>query len=355
MFTHTIDIFFEMYDCDSASCTNCSDVTELVWHGPKDEFESTVLLPYVEQCFLYVSKTGGNNQTETSSMIDPGKTNAYSKYVDPTVEEYVAYWKVYLEHTCMGEFVGYDGAEEEDDHENEDDHHEDEDEKKWVGDLTYNMYGPGGCSDENIVGNGTTTELVATEDGGLCETDIIQGATFYTKFDPVSCGDDENPDKIFITVYDCDSSTCTNCSETPELLGYGPTEDFDPESLITNIDHCFSWTTTGGDTNQSVMSQMASTGVGEVTYQQFIPPSTLDDTSGYWKVFLLNSCMGDFLGYTLGDEIEDTEEDGHDADHDHGEDMSNDEVGVKSEASNMSSVKLSAAIMIVFSVSGFMF
>ena len=206
----------------------------------------------------------------------------------------------------------------------------------------YNIYGPGGCSDENIVGNGKTTELVATEDGGVCETDIIQGATIFTKFDSV-CGDDENPDKIFVTFYDCDSSTCTNCSETPELLAYGSMEDFDAKSLTTNVDHCFGWTTTGGDTNQTAMSQMASTEEGEKAYQKFIPPSTPDDTSGYWKVFLLNSCAGDFLGYdVLGDEIQDTEEDGPTSNN-------------SSEAFNVSSVKLSAAIMFVLYVSGFMF
>ena len=77
-------------------------------------------------------------------MIDPGNTNAYQKFVEPaTVEEYASYWKVYLEHTCLGKFVGYDGAaEEEDDHgddhdEHEDDHHEHEGEKKWVGDLPF--------------------------------------------------------------------------------------------------------------------------------------------------------------------------------------------------------------------------
>ena len=291
-------------------------------------------------------------------MIDPGNTNAYQKFVEPsTVEEYASYWKVYLEHTCLGEFVGYDGAEEEDDHGDDHDEHEDgEGEKKWVGDLPYNIYGPGGCSDENIVGNGKTTELVATEDGGVCETDIIQGATIFTKFDSV-CGDDENPDKIFVTFYDCDSSTCTNCSETPELLAYGSMEDFDAKSLTTNVDHCFGWTTTGGDTNQTAMSQMASTEEGEKGYQKFIPPSTLDDTSGYWKVYLLNSCAGDFLGYdVLGDEIEDTEEDGHDHDdhgeHDGQEDTSN---NIDSEAFNVSSVKLSAAIMFVLYLSGFMF
>ena len=68
----------------------------------------------------------------------------------------------------------------------------------WSGNLPFNVYGPGdGCSDTNIVGNGTTIGLALMDDGNLCETDVIGGTNLYSKI-VQQCGTDEYPDgKLF--------------------------------------------------------------------------------------------------------------------------------------------------------------
>ena len=64
----------------------------------------------------------------------------------------------------------------------------------WSGNLSFNVYGSGdGCSDTNLVGNGTTTGLAVIDDDVLCETDVISGFNFYTKI-VEKCGSDEYPD-----------------------------------------------------------------------------------------------------------------------------------------------------------------
>ena len=63
----------------------------------------------------------------------------------------------------------------------------------WSGNLPFNVYGPGdGCSDTNIVGNGTTIGLALMDDGNLCETDVIGGTKLYSKI-VQQCGTDEYP------------------------------------------------------------------------------------------------------------------------------------------------------------------
>ena len=59
--------------------------------------------------------------------------------------------------------------------------------------MPFNVYGPGdGCSDTNIVGNGTTIGLALMDDGNLCETDVIGGTKLYSKI-VQQCGTDEYP------------------------------------------------------------------------------------------------------------------------------------------------------------------
>ena len=67
--------------------------------------------------------------------------------------------------------------------------------------MPFNVYGPGdGCSDTNIVGNGTTIGLALMDDGNLCETDVIGGTNFYSKI-VQQCGTDEYPDGEFFYLY----------------------------------------------------------------------------------------------------------------------------------------------------------
>ena len=165
--------------------------------------------------------------------------------------------------------------------------------KIWEGYLPYNVYGPGdGCEESNIVGNGTTTKLVAADDGSLCETDIFGVVTLYTKF-TVTCGSEDYPDDVFVNFYNCADDMCTNCDATTEFEGYALLEKWDPKSIMSNVGHCIGWATTAA-TNQTEFAIITGSENG---YQKFIPPSILEDTLGYFNSFLGNTCFGDFIGY----------------------------------------------------------
>ena len=168
----------------------------------------------------------------------------------------------------------------------------------WEGNLPNNVYGPGDrCEESNLVGNGTTTKLVAADDGSLCETDIIGGVTLYSKF-TVTCGSEEYPDDVFMKMYNCADDMCTNCDATTEFEGYALKEEWDPKSIKSNVGHCFGWATTVA-TNQTEMAIIVRSEHG---YQKYIPPSTLEDYSEFINLFLRNTCFGNFIGYDAEDE-----------------------------------------------------
>ena len=170
-----------------------------------------------------------------------------------------------------------------------------DDAKSWSGELPSNIYGPGdGCTESNLVAPGADiiTALKAIDGGALCETDIFGMATTYTKF-IVTCGSEENPDDVFVSLYNCQDAMCDSCSDTPELEGYTLDNVFDFKSMTTDVGHCFAWSTTSS-TNETELAMMASS---ETAYQNFIPPSTLEDAMQYWDVFFRNTCIGSFKGY----------------------------------------------------------
>jgi hypothetical protein len=170
-----------------------------------------------------------------------------------------------------------------------------EDPKSWSGELPSNFYGPGdGCTESNLVAPGadTVTALKAIDGGALCETDVVGMATTYTKF-TFTCGSEENPDKVFASLYNCQDATCGSCSDTPELKGYALDNLFNFTSMTTDVGHCFGWSTTSS-TNETELAMMASS---ETAYQNFILPSTLEDSMQYWDVFFRNTCIGSFKGY----------------------------------------------------------
>ena len=175
----------------------------------------------------------------------------------------------------------------------------------WKGELPYNQYGSGDeCTESNILANAATTELIGMGNGALCETDEAGEYTVFSKFVIDQCGSEEMPNAFFLSAYNCDSSTCANCSDVKEFYGYGPKEYFDPTSLFTEVDHCFGWITTTQDVTSEASSLLADWNkVGEKSYQSFIPPSTLADSAAYWKVFLLNTCIAEFVGYEATDEV----------------------------------------------------
>ena len=73
---------------------------------------------------------------------------------------------------------------------------------------------------------------------------------------------------MYITMYNCDTSTCESCDENPELIGYASKDLFEIKSLTKNVDHCFGWHTTSY-VNQTVFDVV---GQAELAYQKFIPP-----------------------------------------------------------------------------------
>ena len=119
--------------------------------------------------------------------------------------------------------------------------------------------------------NGTVTEVHALSNGLLCETDVFGNITIYTKFKIDQCGTDNDPENMYITMYNCDTSTCESCDENPELIGYASKDLFEIKSLTENVDHCFGWHTTLYD-NQTSVSILDEVGQTELAYQKFIPP-----------------------------------------------------------------------------------
>lgn len=150
------------------------------------------------------------------------------------------------------------------------------------------------CTESNLVAPGadTVTALKAIDGGALCETDVVGMATTYTKF-TFTCGSEENPDKVFASLYNCQDATCGSCSDTPELKGYALDNLFNFTSMTTDVGHCVGWSTTSS-TNETELAMMASS---ETAYQNFISPSTLEDSMQYWDVFFRNTCIGSFKGY----------------------------------------------------------
>lgn len=166
--------------------------------------------------------------------------------------------------------------------------------RSWSGELPSNIYGSGdGCTEPNLVAPGADiiTALKVNDDGFLCETDVFGMTTTYTKFN-FTCGTEENPDKVFGSMYNCQDATCKSCSDTPEFIGYALDNVFNFTSLTTDVGHCFGWSTTS--TNETELAMMTSS---ETAYQNFIPPSTLEDSMQYWDVFFRNTCIGSFKGY----------------------------------------------------------
>lgn len=174
----------------------------------------------------------------------------------------------------------------------------------WKGNLPYDVYGSGDkCTESNIVYNATTTELIALGNGGLCETDQAGGVTVFSKLVIEQCGSAEMPNALFLSAYNCDSSTCANCSDVKEFYGYGSNEYFSPASLTTK-DHCFGWVTTTLNATSEASSLFVDWNkVGEKSYQKFISPSTPADLAGYWNVFLLNTCLAEFVGYEAATDV----------------------------------------------------
>ena len=129
--------------------------------------------------------------------------------------------------------------------------------------------------------NGTILEVHALSEGLLCETDVYGNMTIYTKFKVDQCGTGNDPENMYITMYNCDTSTCESCDENPELVGYATKDLFEIKSLTENVNHCFGWHTTSYD-NQTSASIFDEVGQAELAYQKFIAPC---------KISIYNICI----------------------------------------------------------------
>jgi hypothetical protein len=171
--------------------------------------------------------------------------------------------------------------------------------------IPYTLYGQGnGCVASNALYTASTTGLFVMEEGVLCETDVMDGSTMYTKNVLTTCrGTDEGmPDAIYWDVYSCTTDDCSDCEETPEANMYLNWTSFTAPN--PNVDTCMQWTVNAADEEQLAGDFPEFANITE-GYELIDPGTSEEDVKAFWGIYIDNSCIADDAAY-YGPHGEDT-------------------------------------------------
>mmetsp|Transcript_1054 Transcript_1054/g.1394 ORF Transcript_1054/g.1394 Transcript_1054/m.1394 type:complete len:210 (-) Transcript_1054:51-680(-) len=161
----------------------------------------------------------------------------------------------------------------------------------WEGSLPYTLHG-GDCDDSPITDTARTIAIKVMAPGTVCEFDILMmpdPTPVYSKMEFTLCGfpgSGELPDAIYAKAYNCASSDCSDCDESPEFVGY--TTRAKMTAAYESADACFGWTTDVPSANNSIVAVLQN--------QRFnANVVTLAETQAYWGVVMNNTCIGPYL------------------------------------------------------------
>eukprot|EP00527_Entomoneis_sp_CCMP2396_P001608 CAMPEP_0198144722 /NCGR_PEP_ID=MMETSP1443-20131203/18096_1 /TAXON_ID=186043 /ORGANISM="Entomoneis sp., Strain CCMP2396" /LENGTH=199 /DNA_ID=CAMNT_0043808173 /DNA_START=73 /DNA_END=669 /DNA_ORIENTATION=+ len=167
--------------------------------------------------------------------------------------------------------------------------------ESWEGSLPYTLYGGGDCAHSTSTGTATTTAIKVIAPGTFCESDIFMipdPTPVYSKMEFTLCGFPGSgvlPDAIYAKAYNCASSDCSDCDESPEFFGYITKSSI--TAAYESADACFGWTTQSSSSNNSIAAVFDS-----YQNQRFNADiATLEEIQAYWGVVIDNSCVGPYM------------------------------------------------------------